>query len=223
MITRRQFCGVLGGTVLGGSVLASWEGAFGGKKIPPVEEQIFASKVHLEQWYAELRHKPPLVRLDALRKRFADIRENSDMVLFVGGAGISNPFHEELILTAKGTGLRILTPAGSSSVAALALEEIRAETTDFTTLAFPLAEIDNRFQIVRSVPSPMVCGYLYSRCFGESLPSVPLAVILFETSRCLWETYVSQDLVLSSHRSVSRDNVDREYAKLIDQTCVQFS
>jgi len=223
MITRRQFCGVLGGAVLGGTVFAGWEGVFEGKNAPPVEKQIFASKVHLEQWYAEFRHKPPLVRLDALRKRFVDIRERSEIALFVGGAGISSTFHEELTLTAKGAGLRILAPVGNSGVAALTLEEIRMATTDFTTLAFPLVETGNRFQIVRSVPSPIVCGYLYTRYFGESLSSVPLAVILFETSRCLWETYVSRDLGLSSNESVSRNSIDREYAKLIDQTIVQFS
>jgi len=64
---------------------------------------------------------------------------------------------------------------------------------------------------------------LYTRHFCESLPSVPLAVILFETSRCLWETYVSQDLCLSYNGTASRDCVDREYARLIDRTRTQFS
>ena len=228
MYTRRQFCGVLGGTVLGGTVLAGSERGLEEKNALLTGDQFFASKVHLERWYAELRHKSPPVRLDELRKRFAEIRTGSEMVLFVSGGGVPNAFHEELSLTAKGMGLRILAPAENLEVADMVLKMIQTEASGFTTLAFPLVGIGNRIQTARPVSPQQVCGYLYTRQFSESLPSVPLAVILFETSRCLWETYVSPEMGhfcdrAYNPRSISRERIECEYARLIDRTCVQFS
>ncbi|MCL2306124.1 MAG: hypothetical protein FWC43_12345 [Planctomycetaceae bacterium] len=226
MITRRQFCGVLGGAVVGGAVFAGSKSVLEEKTVSLADDPFFASKIHLEQWFTELRHRPLKVRLDEFRRRFAEIRTHSEAVLFVPGEGIPSVFQEELVCEAKGVGLRVLAPADSPEVAWSALEKIQNDTNGFATLAFPLAEIDRRIQIAKSVPRQTVCGYLYTRFSRESVPSVPLAVILFETSRCLWETYVPGSMLPEESRNprpVLWAGVDHGYARLIDQTRVRFS
>jgi len=223
MYTRRQFCGVLGGAVLGGAVLAGSEGVCKENNPPLAGDQFFVSKIHMEQWHVELRHKSPSARLDELRKRFAGLRMQSEAVLLVGAEGGPAPFQEELTRRAKEAALRILAPAENPETARSALETIQADSSEFTTLVFPLKETGHRIQIAASSPTQTVCGYLYTRFFHRSGVSVPLAVVLCETSRCLWETYVSPDRPASCHPGpVSWDHIDREYVRLIDRTRVRF-
>ena len=223
MLTRRQFCGVLGGTVIGGTVFAGSKSMAEEKKASFRDGHFSASKIHWEQWFTELRHQPIHSRLDELRKRFAEIRTHSEAVLFAPGEGVTNAFQKELTHEAKEAGLRILAPAEGPETAWAVLEEIQTGANDFTTLVFPLTQTGNRIPIAKPFPSQTVCGYLYARFLGKSVPSVPLAVILFEPSRCLWETYVFGPVSGNALPGVSQACVDRGYARLIDRTRERFS
>ena len=228
MLSRRQFCGVLGGTMVGTvyagskSVLEEKDDL---KSVPCQSNGFLASKIRPEQWSAELRHKSAQARRDELQKRFAAIRACSEAVLFAGAEGIPVVFQGELTCTAKEAGLRLLVPVENPDVAWAVLDEIQADSSEFTTLVFPLEEVGRQIQIAASPVSQAVCGYWYTRFLRRSAVTIPQAVVLFEASRCLWETYVSLEThpaVSSKSRPVSRDCVDREYARLIDRTRVRL-
>ena len=239
MITRRQFCGVLGGTLLGGTmvetVFANSRSVIDRSYDPlRVKGEFSASKIYLEQWFGELRHQSGPSRREELRKRFTQIRTRSEAALFIPGEGIPVAFREDLVHEAKEAGLRIFSPPENTGFARSVLEEIHAGSSEFTTFAFPLEEACDRIKIIAPSSSQTTQGYLrgyfYMRFFGRSAVSLPLAVILFETSRCLWETYIFQDLLpgLSCEREASRsqtiswDCVHHGYARLIDQTQMVF-
>jgi hypothetical protein len=229
MLSRRQFCGILGGTVIGSTMT---EAVFAGSKsviegkdalrsIPC--DRFSAMKIHLEQWLVELRHKSVQVRRDELQKRFAEIGTCSEAVLFASTEGIPVAFQNELICIAKEAGLRVLSPVENPDVAWAVLEMIQADSNEFTTLALPLEDVGNQIRQIQQ--NQATCGYFYTRFFHRPGISIPLAFVLFETSRCFWDTYVSLEMLPMTSlqfRSVSWDCVDREYARLIDQTRRQF-
>ena len=233
MYTRRQFCGVLGGTLLG-RVMAETVCANSlcvtGEKYAPLQanngfNKFSGSKIHLEQWFGELRHQSRQTRLEELRKRFVKIRTYSEAVLFIPGEVIVSAFQNDLAHEAKEAGLRIFSPPENVDFAQAALEQIQADSSGFTTFAFPLEETCDRVRIIAPSPSQTVQGYFYVRFFHRSAITLPLAVIVFEKSRCLWKTYIFRDLLLNlscDMRKVSRDCVDHGYARLIDKTPMVF-
>ncbi len=192
MLSRRRFCGILGGVVVGVGVVdpvfADALRRDGNASFPTEAVGFSASKIHVSSWWTELRHRPVRSRLDTLRRRFNEIRARSEAVLFASDGGVHSAFRDELDRVAKDAGLRIFVPVEKSETAWTALETIDARSDEFETIAFPLHGSDDRI-VVASCPSPpTTCGYLYTRFFRRAAVSVPQAVVLFETSRCLWET-----------------------------------
>ena len=232
-MNRRQFCGLLGTTVAGSAMLdflyVAPESVCGEETSAPLDDcssMFSVAKIPLETWFTELRHKPLQIRLEELRRRLSAIRECSDAVVFLPAVGLSVVFQDEVFQRARETGLRVFMPPNGPDVTSAVLETIRQETLDFSTVAFPLCETKGRPELVAGSSSRMASGYLYTRCFHESQAVIPQAIVLFETSRCLWELYVSADCFStkpSLAESVWNDGLRREYARLLDQTNVQFS
>ncbi len=231
MLSRRRFCSLLGGVVVGAgaveTVFADTLRPSGDLPLPTEVSGFSASKIHVLPWWTELRHRPERSRLDTIRQRLAEIRRDSETVLLAASSGVSSAFREELDRVAKDAGLRVFTRIERAETAWAALEKIDARSDEFATVAYPLQGSDNRIQIAVASPpsSQTVCGYLYARFFHKAAVSVPQAVVLFEASRCLWETYASSETpeLPSRDRMLSRDCVDREYARLIDRTRTRFS
>ena len=228
-MNRRQFCGLLGGTVAGSVMLDSLHES--PKSVRAEEANEFspgfaATKIPSEAWFTELRHKPAQIRLEELRKRFFAIRENSEAILLLSAVGLSPVFQNDILQTAKETGLRVFVPPSEYNVVSATLDAIQQETQDYSTVAFPLGEANDRSGLVVSANSQRASGYLYTRFFHESQVAVPQAIVSFETSRCLWDLYVSADC-FSANPSLAEpvwnDRLRREYARLLDQTNLQFS
>ena len=185
-----------------------------------------ATKIPSEAWFTELRHKPARLRQEELCRRFSVIREGSEAIMLLSAVGLSPVFQNEILHTAKETGLRVFVPPGGDNVVSAALDVIQQKTPEYSTVAVPLGEANDRSEFVVDSNSRKASGYLYTRFFHESQIAVPQAIVSFETSRCLWELYVSADC-FSANPSLTdpvwNNDLRQKYARLLDQTNVQFS
>ena len=228
-MNRRQFCGLLGATIAGSVMLDSlYESpkSVHAEEINKSSRSFSAAKIPSEAWFAELRHKSARLRQEELRKRFSVIRESSEVVVFLSAVGLSAVFQSDLLKMAKETGLRVFVPPSGDDVVSAALNTIQQETPDYSTVAFSLGEAKDRSELIASSNTRRTSGYLYVRFFHESQIAVPQAIVSFETSRCLWELYVSADCFSvnpPSMEPVWNDDLRRECARLLDQTNVLFS
>ena len=228
-MNRRQFCGLLGATVAGSVLLDSLHESpknIRAEEANEISRSFSATKVPSEAWFTELRHRPARLRQEELRKRLSVIRENSEAIVLLPAVGLSSVFQAEILQVAKETGLRVFLPPSGCDVVSATLDAIQQETSDYFTVALPLSEAKDRPELIASPDSRRTSGYLYTRFFQEPQIVVPQAIVSFETSRCLWELYVSADGFSANPtlmEPVWNDDLRRKYARLLDRTNVQFS